>query len=178
MTSLCLSLLAKFSLCHSKVISLQLKNINFLKRKNSLFGFDFWHLIFIWICLSYPAWSLLSFVSFIRFEFSPIISSDSLPAPFSLFSPSKTPIVCMFTCWMIFLRFHSLCPLQFFSFVFLWSIIDIVLSSHWLHCWNVSLNPSGDVSFQLLYFSALKEKGFGFLLDYLSYLLISAFVDT
>ena len=133
MTSLCLSLLAKFSLCHSKVISLQLKNINFLKRKNSLFGFDFWHLIFIWICLSYPAWSLLSFVSFIRFEFSPIISSDSLPAPFSLFSPSKTPIVCMFTCWMIFLRFHSLCPLQFFSFVFLWSIIDIVLSSHWLH---------------------------------------------
>lgn len=138
--------------------------------------FDIWFsYVSAWICLSYPAWSLLSFVSFIRFEFSPIISSDSLPAPFSLFSPSKTPIVCMFTCWMIFLRFHSLCPLQFFSFVFLWSIIDIVLSSHWLHCWNVSLNPSGDVSFQLLYFSALKEKGFGFLLDYLSYLLISAF---
>ena len=57
---------------------------------------------------------LLSFVSFIRFECSPIISSDSLPGPFSHFSASRTPIVCKFMCWKMFRKFRSLCPSSFF----------------------------------------------------------------
>lgn len=163
MTSLCLSLLAKFSLCHSKVISLQLKNIDFFKKKKFLFGFDFWHLIFISLSMDLfdtPAWSLLDLRVFHKIEFSPIISSDSF-LPLSLsFSPSKTPYMHVHLL-MTFLRFHSLCPLQFFSFVFLWSIFDIVLSSHYT-CRNV---------FELLWWCFIpvivifssEKKSFGFL---------------
>ena len=113
-------------------------------------------------------------MSFIRFEFSPIISSDSLPAPFSLFSPSKTPIVCMFTCWMIFLRFHSLCPSSIF-------FLCVPLIHHW-HCLIFTLATLLKCVFESLWWFQfsycifqLWKKRSGFPFRFSSSLLIPAF---
>jgi len=117
-----------------------------------LFGF----IVFGTVCSS---WTWTS-VSFPRLEnILNIIFSNKFLTPFSIFSPSGTPIMKMLIWLMLSLKSFMLSSFKLFFFLYSsWMSSAMFLSDHWsillyhlLCCWFLPVY----FSFQLLYYSAL-----------------------
>ena len=95
--------------------------------QNSLSGFGFCHLILMCLTVRLLELPCLEFVELCVFHqiwvFTHYFFRYS-PCPFLSLFPSRTPIVCMFTCWIMFRRFRSLRPSSVF-------FLCVPLIDHW-----------------------------------------------